>query len=100
MRNQNNPKIILVTGCSSGFGLLIAARLASKGHIVYATMRNLQKQSGLLSEVNRRGGQLIIRQLDVTDKTSIKRVVDEIADQHGFLDVLVNNAGYAIAGAF
>ena len=100
MNTNSASKIILVTGCSSGFGLLIAARLASQGHIVYATMRNLQKQSGLLSEVNRRGGEVIIRQLDVTDKQSIQKTMDDIANEHGYLDVLVNNAGYAIGGAF
>ena len=98
--SSSDSKIILVTGCSSGFGLLIAARLVSQGHIVYATMRNLQKQSGLLSEVNRRGGEVIIRQLDVTDKQSIQKTMDDIANQHGYLDVLVNNAGYAIGGFF
>ena len=38
------PKTILITGTSSGFGLLTAVRLSSAGHIVYATMRDISKQ--------------------------------------------------------
>ena len=98
--SSTHSKIILITGTSSGFGLLIAARLASLGHIVYATMRNLEKQSALLSEVNRRGGEVLVRQLDVTDKESIQRTIEEIANRHGYLDILVNNAGYVMGGAF
>ena len=63
-------------------------------------MRDLNKQSALLSEVNRRGGEVIVRQLDETDKASLQRTVNDIASQHGFLHVLVNNAGYAMGGAF
>ena len=73
---NNKPaqqKVILITGCSSGFGLLIAARLASKGHIVYASMRSLNKKDALLNEVNKREGAVRILQLDVTDKISIPK---------------------------
>ena len=95
-----SPKIILITGCSSGFGLLTAARLASKGHHVIATMRDTQKQSALLSEVNKRGGQVTILQLDVTKKNSVLQTISEIASKHGYIDVLINNAGYGVGGAF
>jgi len=49
-----NPKVILITGCSSGFGLLIATRLAAHRHTVIATMRNLDKRQALLDEVQKR----------------------------------------------
>lgn len=93
-------KIILITGCSSGFGLLTAARLASAGHTVYATMRDTNKQSALLSESNKRDAKVNVLQLDVTDQSSIQLAIQEIAQKEGFLDVLVNNAGYGIGGAF
>ena len=54
---QKHKKVILITGCSSGFGLLIAARLASAGHSVIATMRNLTKQNDLLNELRKRNAQ-------------------------------------------
>lgn len=94
------PKTILITGCSSGFGLLIAARTAASGHKVYATMRNPEKKAPLLSEVNRRGGEVQVLPLDVTDRSGIEEAMKTVAQESGNLDVLVNNAGYGIGGAF
>lgn len=97
---SQDKKVVLVTGCSSGFGLLIAARLAEKGHQVIATMRNLEKQSALLSEVNKRGGSVDIQRLDVTDTPTIKGTITYVAAKYGHIDVLVNNAGFGIGGFF
>ena len=94
------PKVILITGCSSGFGMLTAARLSSRGHFVFATMRSLAKKENLLREVARRGGKVELLQLDVTDKTSIQNAVEKIEKGKGQIDVLVNNAGYGIGGFF
>lgn len=93
-------KVILITGCSSGFGLLTAARLASRGHHVIATMRNLTKKQALLDELDERNTQADILELDVTDPDSIAAVMSEIGAKHGYLDVLINNAGYGIGGFF
>ena len=100
MRPTHNPLIILITGCSSGFGLLTAARLASRGHRVIASMRDLNKKGALLDEVKTRGGEVDCVRLDVIDKNSVKTAIAEVATKHGFIDVLVNNAGYGIGGAF
>jgi len=100
MSQTPDSKIVLITGCSSGFGLHMAAYLASRNYQVIATMRNLEKQSALLSEVRRRGGQVDVLQLDVTDKPSIKEAVKQISVKYGHIDVLVNNAGCAIGGFF
>lgn len=95
-----NPKVILITGTSSGFGLLIVARLASHGHHVVATMRDLSKKSALLKEVEKRGGKVKISPLDVTDKNSIRKAVEEIIKEYGQIDVLINNAGFGLGGFF
>ena len=100
MHSPNLSKVILITGCSSGFGLLTTARLSSLGHQVYATMRNLDKQKALRDEVNRRKGKISIQRLDVTDDTSINQVIDTIDSECGRIDVLVNNAGYGVGGFF
>ncbi len=93
-------KNILITGTSSGFGLLMAARLASQGHRVFATMRNLKKQDALLKEVQERGGKVKILPIDVTNNESITQVVDHIVTEYGSIDVLVNNAGQVMGGFF
>lgn len=100
MSKTDPSKIILITGCSSGFGLHTVAHLASKGHRVVATMRNLDKKSPLLSEVHRRGGEVDLLRLDVTDKATIKSAVRQVASEYGYIDVLVNNAGMGMGGFF
>ena len=99
-RSLPHPKVILITGCSSGFGLLIASRLAAHGHTVIATMRNPDKRQALLDETRKRNTNLQILPLDVTDTKSIKMTVTAVEAQHGRIDVLVNNAGYGIGGFF
>ena len=100
MNNSSNNKIILITGCSSGFGMLTAARLAAGGHTIYATMRNLQKQDTLRLELEKRATKCQILHLDVTDDKSINKAIDTIEKQSHRLDVLINNAGYGIGGFF
>ena len=93
-------KIILITGCSSGFGMLTSARLAAAGHTIYATMRNMQKQDTLKLELKRRNTECHILPLDVTNDNSINKVLNTIEKQDSRLDVLINNAGYGIGGFF
>ena len=93
-------KIILITGCSSGFGMLASARLAAGGHTIYATMRNLQKQDNLKLELEKRETKCQILHLDVKKDKSINKVINTIEKQAGRLDVLINNAGYGIGGFF
>lgn len=97
---MNDQKVILITGCSSGFGLLTAARLAGCGHIVWATMRDPSRKLPLENELAKRHTKAVIRQLDVTRPATIKKVIEEIQDKHHRIDVLINNAGYGIGGFF
>ena len=92
--------VVLITGCSSGFGMLSAARLAAAGHTVYASMRNFQKREALLEEVKRRGGELKLLKLDVTDNAIINDAMNTIKSEEGRLDILINNAGYGLGGFF
>lgn len=95
-----SPKVILITGCSSGFGLRTALRLAKRGHCVVATMRDLSRSGTLLDEVKNAKKEIDLFQMDVTNKKSIKEVVRLVAAKHGYIDVLINNAGYGIGGFF
>jgi len=93
-------KIALITGSSSGFGLLTSIELAKAGFRVVATMRDLGRRERLDQAAAAAGvaTQLDIRQLDVINFDALPAFVDAIVRDHGRLDVLVNNAGFAVAG--
>ena len=93
-------KIVLITGCSSGFGMISSARLSSLGYTVYASMRDLSKNNDLKVELDRRDTNCHMIELDVRDDTSIQKTINTIADNEGQLDILINNAGYGIGGFF
>lgn len=92
-------QIAIVTGSSSGFGLLTCVELAKKGFQVIATMRNLAKGDTLLQLAKQEGvaDQIILQELDVTNDASITQLKSYLGGI-GRVDVLVNNAGYAGAG--
>ncbi len=94
-----SKKIAIVTGASSGFGMLSSMKLAEKGFHVIATMRDLNKRDQLQSLCDYKGVSKSIEyvQLDVTSETSINQF-EEYIKKIGQVDVLVNNAGYASAG--
>lgn len=91
-------KNVLITGCSSGFGLLAAARLA-KTYRVYATMRDLSK-SKTLEQALPIGADVRLLPLDVTQPQTIDAVIQTIRKEDGGLYGLINNAGMAICGFF
>jgi len=93
-------RIALITGSSSGIGLLTAIELARGGYRVVATMRDLGRRARLEEAAERAGvaGQLDVRLLDVTETDSIPGLVEGVMRDHGRIDVLVNNAGFALAG--
>jgi NAD(P)-dependent dehydrogenase (short-subunit alcohol dehydrogenase family) len=95
----SNQKAAVVTGSSSGIGHEIALILARKGFLTYATMRDLQKNSELKSIKDEENLPLEFVQLDVTDENSIRIAVQTIYDV-GRIDMLVNNTGYGLTGAF
>jgi NAD(P)-dependent dehydrogenase (short-subunit alcohol dehydrogenase family) len=93
-------KIALITGASSGFGLLTSIELARAGFRVVATMRELGRRERLDQAASAAGvaAQLDIRALDVTNFSALPSFVDAVVRDYARLDVLVNNAGFAVAG--
>jgi NAD(P)-dependent dehydrogenase (short-subunit alcohol dehydrogenase family) len=83
---------VLITGCSSGFGLLTALEFARKGDHVFATMRNPNKAVELERTRDAEKLPIEVLQLDILDDASVSRAVAE-ATKRGPIDVLVNNAG-------
>ena len=96
----SNQKVAVVTGSSSGIGHEIALILARNGFLTYATMRDLQKNSKLKSIKDEENLPLEFIQLDVTDENSVRTAVQKIYDDVGRIDMLINNAGYGLTGAF
>lgn len=86
------PETVLITGCSSGIGRATAAAFRAEGWTTYATARDVDDLAALEADGCRTD------RLDVTDDGDVQRVVDRIADEHGRLDCLVNNAGYGQLG--
>ncbi len=84
--------IVLVTGCSTGFGLLIAKRFIAAGDTVVATMRDPSRAPAELRSAH-------VAALDVESDDSVHAAIGQVLDDHGRIDVLVNNAGVGMHGA-
>jgi NAD(P)-dependent dehydrogenase (short-subunit alcohol dehydrogenase family) len=88
----------LLTGCSSGFGLLTAVELARRGFRVYATMRDLGKRESLDAAAQAAGVHLFVLPLDVTHAESVASAVEAVMADSGRIDLVVSNAGYGLGG--
>ena len=91
-------KVALVTGSSSGIGFETALALARENYFTFASMRNTDKADKILEITKKENLNLEVIELDVDKAESIKSAVRKIQDKKGRIDVLVNNAGYLLAG--
>ncbi|MGH4006903.1 MAG: SDR family oxidoreductase [Pseudonocardiaceae bacterium] len=97
---------VLITGCSSGFGLESALALARGGWRVFATMRDLDRRGPLEQAIERAGvgageGRVELLQLDIRDQGSIDSAVAQVlARTGGTLHAVIHNAGIGDAGFF
>ena len=89
-------KTALVTGASSGIGEALAIRLAEAGAKVILVARSREKLEQVQAEIDRRGGDSAIHTCDLSSAEDADRLVREVLDEHGHVDVLVNNAGRSI----
>ena len=92
--------VALITGASSGFGLLTTVTLARRGWHVLATMRDLNRREKLESAAKAAGvlQNIEFHALDVTNAKQIATLADEIGQRVTPLDAIVNNAGFALPG--
>src|SRR5690242_1975296 len=90
--------VAVVTGSSSGIGFETSLLLAKNGFFTYATMRNLDKSNKIIDFKLKEKLPLEVLELDVTDDKSVKEAIEMIANEQGKVNVLVNNAGYALVG--
>lgn len=91
---------VLITGASTGLGLETALYLAQRGFEVYASMRDLDRQTALVEAAAGRGVQLHVLQLDITKNHEIEKAVRTLVERSGGIYGLVNNAGIGLRGYF
>jgi len=95
MSEQTPQRVWLITGASTGFGRIMAEKLLQDGHTVVATARKPEQIASFQQDFKDR---CLVVKLDVTDPASIDAAAKAALDRFGRVDVLVNNAGYGIAG--
>jgi NAD(P)-dependent dehydrogenase (short-subunit alcohol dehydrogenase family) len=94
-------EVAVVTGSSSGMGLETSLMLVRNGFHTYATMRKLEGKSNQLVDIAKNENlPLQVIQLNVNDDKSVSDAINRIVREKDRIDVLVNNAGYALVGAF
>ncbi|KAG6812497.1 hypothetical protein H0H92_002496 [Tricholoma furcatifolium] len=89
-----NGLVVVITGGATGIGLMMAKALESNGAIVYILGRRLHLLEKASNEHNRFGN-LHALECDVTDRNSLLAVADTVRTRHGYIDLLINNAGIA-----
>jgi len=84
-------RVVLITGASSGIGKACAVRLAAEGDRVYGTSRHPSEETGVPN--------MQMLAMDVNSDESVAAAIDQVVQAEGTIDVVVNNAGFGIAGA-
>ena len=93
---MSEKKVWFITGASSGFGRLLAEEVLAKGEMVVATARKPEVLADLIEKYPETVQAV---KLDVTNSRDVKTSIGEAIEKFGRIDVLVNNAGYALVGA-
>jgi NADP-dependent 3-hydroxy acid dehydrogenase YdfG len=86
-------KVVIVTGASSGIGFATSLALAKAGAKVVAGARRFDKLELLKTNIQESGGEILIKQLDVTKKHECDSFMNFVLDKWNRIDVLINNAG-------
>ena len=93
MTEQAEQRVAIVTGASRGIGKAIAKRLASDGCKVALVARNEEALNEVRGEIEQDGGVATTHVCDLADGNQFAETIQDIADENGRVDVLVNNAG-------
>ncbi|UQA77718.1 SDR family oxidoreductase [Sphingobacterium siyangense] len=93
-----SKKIVLITGTNSGFGWLTVHSVAALGYKVYATMRDTKGRNADKAAVLEAIENVTVLDVNLTDDQSVKQAVEKILENEGTINVLINNAGYAMNG--
>jgi NAD(P)-dependent dehydrogenase (short-subunit alcohol dehydrogenase family) len=99
MNKKLQDRVAIVIGSTSGIGQAIAETFAQEGAKVVITGRRQEKGDAIVKELEKQGLQTEFYQIDVTDPTQCKALIEDTVKKHGGLDILVNNAGIAQAAS-
>jgi short-subunit dehydrogenase len=94
MENSLHGKVVLITGASSGFGADAARLFAKEGCHVVLAARRIERLQSIAAEIQSAGGSAVVISLDVNESSEIDRMVRNILDRYGRIDILFNNAGF------
>ena len=100
LEQQISIRTVLITGASSGIGAGVAKAFAMNGARVainFPTEREKTAAQVVLGEITSNGGEGLLVMADVRQEVQVERMVAEVLDSFGHLDVLINNAGVAAA---
>ncbi len=92
------PKIIAITGASSGIGEASARLLAQSGATVFLGARRVERLERIVADIRAAGGNAYAAALDVTSRESMNAFIAQAVQRAGRIDVLVNNAGIMLLG--
>lgn len=97
---EKERKVVFITGCSSGFGLLMAVAFLKSDYFVIASMRDISKKEVLLNAIDDVSllKYLDIQQLDVLNYQHGGKQLSAILDTHPRIDIFINNAGVIVSG--
>ncbi|MEH1939482.1 MAG: SDR family NAD(P)-dependent oxidoreductase [Nostoc sp.] len=93
-----NGKTVLITGGSRGLGLVMARQLIQAGARLAICARDPQELERSRIELEQRGGEVLAIPCDVTDKTQVEQMIQQVSDRFGAIDILINNAGTDFVG--
>jgi NADP-dependent 3-hydroxy acid dehydrogenase YdfG len=86
-------KVVIVTGASSGIGYATALKLSKAGAKVAAGARRVEKLETLKNEVQKYGGEMLVKKIDVTKKEDCNSFINFVTKTWNHIDILINNAG-------
>jgi NAD(P)-dependent dehydrogenase (short-subunit alcohol dehydrogenase family) len=86
-------KSVIITGANRGIGFETALAFGRAGYKVFATMRNPETAAALRQKIKEESLTIIVSKMDVDSDESVKQCIDDILQEQGSVDVLVNNAG-------
>ena len=96
VRRVAGDKVIVITGASSGIGRAVASALAGSGATIVGVARGVEKLEEMKAEVEALGGTVQLRPTDLSDPAACKEMLEGVIEEHGRVDVLINNAGRSI----